>query len=163
MTADEVIAQLGLQPLPVEGGHFRETWRSSDLVTLPRFLSPKACGSAIYYLLTPETFSALHRLPTDEVYHFYLGAPVQMLLLEGGSAREVVLGPDIAAGQQLQFTVAAGVWQGSRLQDGQGFALLGTTMAPGFDLSDYEHGSRRRLLREFPMAAELITRLTGDN
>lgn len=160
LTAEQLIAHLGLQPLPIEGGYFRQTWRSPDVVTVPRFQSAKSCGTTIYYLLTPDTFSALHRLPTDEVYHFYLGDPVRLLLLGDSGVREVVLGPDIFGGQQVQFTVPRGVWQGSRL-DGEGkFALLGTTMSPGYDQADYEHGSREKLTREFPSAARLIARLT---
>ena len=162
LTAEQLIAHLGLQPLPLEGGYFRETWRSSDVVTIPRFASAKPCGTTIYYLLTSNTFSALHRLPTDEVYHFYLGVPVRMLLLDDSGPREVVLGPDVLAGQHVQFTVPRKVWQGSRLAHHGPFALLGTTMSPGFDFADYEPGSREQLMREFPSAAELISHLTGQ-
>src|SRR5207245_2095434 len=99
-----------------------------------RYGTDRWAGTAIYYLLTPDTFSALHRLPTDEVYHFYLGDPVEMLQLwPDGSGRVGTLGQDVRAGQLLQVIVPRGVWQGSRLRPGGAFALLGTTMAPGFD------------------------------
>lgn len=150
LTAARLIELLGLEPLPVEGGHYRETWRSP-------------AGSAIYYLLTdePDSFSALHRLPTDEVYHFYLGDPVEMLMLqEGGRMENVTLGPDVAAGQRVQHVVPRGVWQGSRLRAGGRFALLGTTMAPGFVPQDYECGVRDALVAAYPSAAEAIRRLT---
>jgi predicted cupin superfamily sugar epimerase len=163
-TAAEVIALLDLEPLPGEGGYYRETYRSGD--TLPatvlpaRYAAPKSAGTAIYYLLTPDTCSALHRLPTDEVFHFYLGGPVRMLQLSPDGRGEVVtLGTDLAAGQRPQVVVPRGVWQGSFLVDGP-FALLGTTMAPGFDFCDYEPGDRDRLTTSHPAFADLIRRLT---
>lgn len=150
LTAQRLIEVLGLAPLPIEGGHFRETWRSQ-------------AGSAIYYLLTdePDSFSALHRLPTDEVYHFYLGDPVDMLMLhQDGRVESATLGPDILKGQRVQHVVPRAVWQGSRLRSGGRFALLGTTMAPGFDPKGYEEGAREALLLTYPLAAEAIRRLT---
>jgi uncharacterized protein len=165
-TAEELIRLLRLEPLPREGGWYRETHRSAlqlpAAVLGPHYLSPRSAGTAIYYLLTPETASALHRLPTDEVFHFYLGDPVEMLQLgplprDGG--RIITLGPDILAGQHVQTVVPAGVWQGSLLREGGSFALLGTTMAPGFDFADYEAGERSVLAAAFPEFAERIGRL----
>lgn len=167
LTAREIIERLRLEPLPVEGGHFRQTWVADEVVAaeaLPaRYARAKAAGTAIYYLLTDEadSFSAFHRLPTDEVYHFYLGDPVeQWRLHEGGRVERVVLGPDLAAGQVVQHVAPRGVWQGSRLVPGGRVALLGTTMAPGFDPSDYEGGVRERLLSTHPAAADVIRALT---
>jgi uncharacterized protein len=158
MTPGEIIDLLGLQPLPLEGGYYRETYRSAA-----RFAADKSAATAIYYLLTPDTFSALHRLPTDEVFHLYLGGPVRMLQLgPDGTGREVVIGTDLAAGQRPQVVVSAGVWQGSRLAAGAAFALMGTTMAPGFDFSDYEGGDRRRLVGEYPAFAGEIRRLAVE-
>jgi predicted cupin superfamily sugar epimerase len=112
-------------------------------------------------LLTGDTFSEMHRLPTEEVFHFYLGGPVRMLqLLPAGGGQEVVLGPDLTAGQRPQVVVPPGVWQGSRLEPGAEFALLGATMAPGFDYADYEQGQRGRLIEQYPDFADLIRRLT---
>ncbi len=103
----------------------------------------------------------LHRLPADEVFHFYLGAPVTMLQLwPDGSGKEVILGPDLAAGQVPQLVVPAGVWQGTRLLGADGFALLGCTVAPGFDYADYRGGSRAELTAKWPAAAAEIARLT---
>lgn len=167
LDARRLVELLGLAPLPVEGGHFRQTWVAGDRLAadaLPgRYGREKPAGTAIYYLLTsePDSFSALHRLPTDEVYHFYLGDPVAMLMLgDAGRVEEVTLGPDLLAGQRVQHVVPAGVWQGSRLRPGGRFALLGTTMAPGFDGADYEGGVRERLVAEYPAAAAEIGRLT---
>jgi predicted cupin superfamily sugar epimerase len=164
-SAEEIIACLNLQPHPKEGGYFRETYRSTETLpasTLPaRYGGERSASTAIYYLLTPTTFSALHRLRTDEVFHFYLGSPVRMLqLAPDGTGRSVVLGPDILAGQQAQVVVPRGVWQGSLLEPGGTFALLGCTVAPGFDYTDYEHGTRAELLARYPDHAELIRRLT---
>jgi predicted cupin superfamily sugar epimerase len=152
--AADLIAALGLEPLLPEGGYYRETFRSVER------LGTKAMGTAIYYLLTAETFSALHRLPTEEVYHFYQGDPVQMLLLGPEGGRVVILGADVKAGQRPQFVVPRGVWQGSRVAPGGKYALMGTTMTPGYDPGDYEAGSRSRLMKEYPAVAELIRRLT---
>jgi uncharacterized protein len=165
LTAEELIALLALQPLPEEGGYYRETYRSAIWLTaavLPsHYGTDKAASTAIYYLLTPQCFSALHRLPTDEIFHFYLGSPVQMLQLEpGGRARVITLGTDLVSGQRPQAVVPAGVWQGSFLLPGGTYALLGTTMAPGFDAGDYEPADRNRLITEYPAFAELIQRLS---
>jgi predicted cupin superfamily sugar epimerase len=150
LSAARLIELLRLEPLPIEGGHFRQTWRSD-------------AGTAIYYLLSddPDSFSAMHRLPTDEVYHFYLGDAVEMLLLHpDGLVQNLTLGPDVLHGQHVQYVVPHGVWQGSRLQNGGRYALLGTTMAPGFDPKGYEGGSRERLIAEYPAAAAALERLT---
>ena len=166
LTAGQIIELLGLEPLPEEGGLFRQTYRSAEQVPAaalpPRYTAPRQFATAIYYLLTdePDSFSALHRLKSDEVYHFYLGDPVEMLLLHpDGSSERILLGRELAAGQQVQFVVPAGAWQGSRLIRG-GFALLGTTMAPGYEQDDFELGKREDLLRDYPGQAELIRGLT---
>jgi len=164
---EDLIAHFDLQPLPVEGGLFRRTYAADETIPLEalpeRYTAPKLFGSAIVYLLTGEadSFSALHRLPTDEVYHFYLGDPVELLLLypDGGS-RRVVLGQDVLNGQHVQYTVPRGVWQGSRLIAGGEYALLGTTMAPAYDDGDFELGPRDMLLAQYPERAELIGALT---
>ena len=159
MTADEVIALLKLQPHPVEGGFFRETYRSSE--SLSRADADRSLSTAIYYLLTPRTVSALHRLPGDEVFHFYRGDPVRMLQLwPDGSTRRIVLGTDLRAGQVPQLVVPGGVWQGSLLIEGGQFALLGATMAPGFDYADYGAGDRSEMTALYPEVAEMIERLT---
>src|SRR5688572_30145926 len=110
MTADELIALLRLQPHPKEGGFFRETYRGDEALAAaalaPRYGSARSVGTAIYYLLTPTTYSALHRLKSDEVFHFYLGGPVRMLqLFPDGGGETIILGPDLAQGHQLQTVV----------------------------------------------------------
>ena len=167
LTAEQIIRHLRLEPLPVEGGYFRQTHCADEKIpadALPvRYTAEKPFGTAIYFLLTaePDCFSALHKLPTEEVYHSYLGDAVEMLLLhpEGRSER-IILGHDILGGQRVQFTVPRGVWQGSRLLPGGRFALMGTTMAPGFTPPDFVGGDREELLREFPAEADLVRALT---
>ncbi|HEX4002973.1 MAG TPA: cupin domain-containing protein [Candidatus Acidoferrales bacterium] len=165
LTPDQLRELLKMRPLPVEGGYFSENYRAKD--TLPASALPdsypgeRPLSTAIYYMLTPETFSALHRLRGDEVFHFYLGDPVEMLQLKpGGTGEAVLLGQDVAAGMRLQHVVPAGTWQGARLAPGGKFALMGTTMAPGFDPQDYEAGNRAELAAQYPQYSALITWLT---
>jgi predicted cupin superfamily sugar epimerase len=165
LTAQRLIALLDLRPLPREGGWYRETYRADWLLPAaalaPRYPAARSAGTAIYYLLTSDTCSALHRLAGDEVFHFYLGDAVEMLQLDpqSGTGQIITLGPDLLAGQRPQVVVSRGVWQGSRLHSGGAFALLGTTMAPGFDIADYEHGDAGRLAAAFPAFAERIRSL----
>src|SRR5580704_10947611 len=161
MTADEVREMLKLTPLQPEGGFFRETYRSRWQVSaeyLPEGThGSRSIGTAIYFMITPETFSALHRLPGTEIFHFYLGDPVIMLqLLPDGSPRTITLWNDIAHGQQPQVVVRGNVWQGSRLAPGGKFALMGTTMSPGFDYADFEVGEDEKLMAQYPEAADKI-------
>src|ERR1041384_1819064 len=165
ITADEIRRVLKLQPHPAEGGYFVETYRSGHLFTpesLPDgYSGPRSASTAIYYLLTPDNFSAMHRLRGDEIFHFYLGDPVELLQINANGIGEVfVLGQDIVADMKLQHMVPGGAWQGSRLRAGGKYALLGTTVVPGFDYQDFEIGERDELLTEFPQFAELIKALT---
>jgi predicted cupin superfamily sugar epimerase len=165
MTADEIKRLLQLETHPREGGYFRQTWKSEEeipLAALPsRYSGVRAAGTAIYYLLEPSTFSEMHRLISDEVFHFYYGDPVEMLQLwPDGSSRVVQLGSDLANGMLPQLVVPQGVWQGSRLAPGGHVALLGCTVSPGFDYADYETGSRAELVREYPDSAALIEAMT---
>ncbi|HEY0795889.1 MAG TPA: cupin domain-containing protein [Acidisarcina sp.] len=168
MTAEEIKAMLGLKPHPREGGCFVRTWESREVVPQaalpPCYTGARASGTAIYYLLEPDTFSEMHRLKSDEVFHFYLGAPVEMLQLwPDGTSRVVVLGHDLAAGMRPQLVVPQGVWQGSRMPAGAGeerFALLGCTVSPGFDFDDYEAGDRAALVRDYPVHRAMIEALT---
>jgi predicted cupin superfamily sugar epimerase len=137
MTADEVIARLGLEPLSGEGGYYRQTWSSSGGEGCP-----DPIGTAIYYLVTPDSWSALHRLTLDEVFHVYLGDPCEMVMLsDAGEMVHIRLGSDIVNGETVQHVVPAGWWQGTRLAQGGSWALLGTTMAPGFRPDVFELAS----------------------
>jgi predicted cupin superfamily sugar epimerase len=159
MTAAEIKQWLGLEPHPVEGGFFRRTYTSPGTVDLPR--GRRQQGTAIYYLLEPGTFSEMHALASDEIFHFYLGDPVEMLQLhpDGRSALNT-LGSDLSAGQHVQLVVPAGVWQGTRLIGDGKVALLGCTVTPGFDFADYRSASCEELAAQWPDQAERIRALT---
>jgi len=164
ITAEELIRKLNLIPHP-EGGYYRETYRCPEILPRTaldeRYSAARATGTAIYYLLTVDTCSRLHRLQSDEIYHFYLGDPVTMLhLYPDGTARELVIGLNIASGELPQVVIPRGIWQGSFVRPGGRFALLGATVAPGFDFADYEAGERANLLRQYPAQKELVLRLT---
>jgi len=165
--ARKIIEKLGLIPLPTEGGYYRETYRSEHIlqpgISGSQYNTLKSLCTAIYYLLTPDTFSRLHRLPSDEIYHFYAGDPVCLLLLHpDGSSQEIMLGNDVPGGEQPQFVIPALSWQGSFLKQGGKYALLGTTMAPGYDQADYEDSHYRELLERSPDKRELILRLSPE-
>ena len=165
MTADEIKRRLSLEPLLPEGGYFRETYRcdeGADRACLPaRYGGPRAFSTAIYFLLTDDTRSRLHRLSSDEIFHFLLSSPVTMLQLHpDGRAETITLGVDLTAGQQPQVVVPRGTWQGGLLVKGGDWALMGVTVAPGFDYADYEDGDGEALARQFPDAAGMIGKLT---
>lgn len=149
MTAADVIRALDLQPHPIEGGHFRETYRDRH-------------STAIYYLLAGDAVSEMHRLPGAEVFHWYAGDPVRQLQLHPDRRAELcILGPDLLAGQVPQLVVPGGVWQGSHPLPGpHGWSLLGATMAPGFRYEDYATGGRAELTAGWPGWDELLTLLT---
>ncbi|MFE9393265.1 cupin domain-containing protein [Streptomyces sp. NPDC006784] len=181
VTAEALAAHYGLEPLPREGGRFRRLWAG------PERGDGRPEGSAIVMLLTdaPDDYCALHRLPSDEVWHHYLGSPLELLLLgPEGTSRTPVLGPDVlGAGHQVQLTVPAGTWMGARVarhgtggpepggpnpsEPGPGeprgragtWTLFGCTMAPGYTDADYEHGDAEALARAYPEHAGLIREL----
>jgi len=163
--AKKIIEKLQLKPLEMEGGYFRRTYTSGQETNFDLDSSKKIRpnASAIYFFLTPETHSKIHRLPIDEVYHFYLGDPVELLLLDkNGKAEVIELGTDILNDAQTQFVVPKNAWQGSRLKLGGEFALLGTTMAPAFEYIDFETPEDlQNLQSQYPSSfADLIKSLS---
>jgi predicted cupin superfamily sugar epimerase len=159
VTAEEIKRLLKLDPHPIEGGHFRRTYTSAATLEMPRGIRP--AGTAIYYLLEPGTFSEMHLLDSDEIFHFYLGDPVEMLqLYPDGRSALFTLGQDLAAGQHVQLVVAAGVWQGTRLIGDGKVALLGCTVTPGFDFADYRNASHDELAAKWPSQSARIRALT---
>jgi uncharacterized protein len=152
----EVVAALGLEPLPLEGGLFRQTWVGEERGGRP-------LGTAIVVLLAAEGghFSAMHRLPIDEVWFFQGGDPIELLLLEPGTAgRVATLGPDVLGGHELQVVVKAGTWMGARTAPGGTWSLFATSMAPGFVPADYDGGDRDALVAAWPQHEALIQVLT---
>ncbi|HSU18806.1 MAG TPA: cupin domain-containing protein [Acidobacteriaceae bacterium] len=174
LTAAEVKSLLRLQPHPREGGWYVRTYEAAEtlaphLFDDRRYNGLRRMSTAIYYLLEPGTFSEMHMLLSDEVFHHYAGDPVEMLqLLPDGSSRRVHIGKDLRAGQHPQLVVPRGIWQGSRLErfaqvaknDAAHWALLGCTVSPGFEFSDYRTGHRADLVSRWPAEADLITALT---
>ena len=165
MTAEQIIKLFAMKPLPREGGYYVETFRAAEKIkkaALPVNLSGnRNIATAILYLLTADTFSALHRLKSDEIFHFYLGDPVTMLkLYPDGSTELITLGHDILNGQKIQTLVPKNTWQGAFINGGGQFALMGCTVAPGFDPDDYQQADREELVKLYPARKELITRLT---
>ena len=161
MTADDVKRILGLHPHPREGGWFVRTYVADESVELARYGGPRFTSTAIYYLLEPDTFSEMHLLQSDEMFHHYMGGAVEMLqLFEDGRSEVMVIGTDLEAGQRPQVLVKRGVWQGSRLLKAEGFALLGCTVSPGFEFVDYAAMGREEMVERWLGEAERIGLLT---
>lgn len=163
----KIIAHLNLQPLPYEGGWFAQTYKSKDILAksaLPkRYPASRILGTAIVYLMTPtqDGFSALHRLRGDEILHYYLGDPVESLLLYPDSSyKRFVIGPDILNGQVVQLVIPAGTWQGHRVSPGGSYSLIGSTMSPGYEDEDFELGKRDEICQKYPGLTDEIMALT---
>jgi len=160
------IKKLRLEPHP-EGGFYRQTYKADQVLPRealpPTFTGPRVVSTAIYFLLEGKSFSAFHRLRSDELWHFYTGAPVLVHVIgESGEYSKILLGSDPDAGEQLQAVVKAGRWFASHVKDGKSFALVGCTVAPGFDFEDFELAKREELTRHYPQHRELIEKLTRD-
>lgn len=168
MTAQEIIRQLDLKPLPEEGGYYRETYRGNAASLPARSFgiesnSERSVSTAIYYLVIPESFSALHKVKSDEIFHFYGGDPVEMIQIhEDGKLERFTIGNDVLAGEEPQVVVPRGVWQALRLKQGGKWALMGTTVAPGFEFEDFEIAPREQLINTFPQHRNDITRFTRE-
>jgi len=164
-SAQQIIGHFDMRPLPQEGGWYVETYRAAEKIAQAgldiRYTGDRCHSTAILYLLTPQTCSKIHRVKSDEIFHYYLGDPVKMLwLCPDGSSRDIIIGPDILNGQQVQVVVPHGVWQGARLLDGGLWCLMSCTVAPGFEFADYEHGKRDELIRRWASRAKEIELLT---
>jgi predicted cupin superfamily sugar epimerase len=166
-TAAALIQHFAMAQVPQEGPWFTLTYTSDDMLPLAalprRYDGPRAAGSAIIGLITRTEFSAMHRLKTDEMWHYYGGDPLHMLVLHpDGRGEEVVLGSDVLGGQKLQYVVPRGCWQGA-MPAGTGadtYSLFGDTLAPGFAYADFEMGYRRELQQAYPRFAAAIAQLT---
>ena len=162
--AQDWIDRLDLSPHP-EGGYYRVTYQSTLTIAqgaLPSAFRGDRCAStAIYFLLSEKDFSAFHRLASDELWHFYAGSALIVYVIDAeGNYSELHLGNGFEAGEVFQAVVKAGSWFGSRLKDSAGFALVGCTVAPGFDFADFEMAKRSELIASYPEHRKLIEELT---
>ncbi len=159
------IEKLALARHP-EGGFFRQTYKSDRLIArdaLPGFPGERAASTAIYFLLEGEHFSAFHRLRADEIWHFYAGSPLLVHVIEpSGAYSSLLLGNNPDAGQMFQEILRAGSWFGSHVANWKGWALVGCTVAPGFEFEDFEMAKREELVKEYPLHKEIIEKLTRD-
>lgn len=157
----KLVSQLNLTPHP-EGGWYRETFRShGKFEGEGEFPEGRNFFTSIYFLISGDNFSALHRIRSDESWHFYSGDPLEIVEIDTeGSLRSVILGPNIENGQQLQYTVPAGNWFGSRVLRGGQYSLVGCTVAPGFDFRDFEMAGRDQMISMYPAHEAVITQMT---
>jgi predicted cupin superfamily sugar epimerase len=157
--ARQVIARLGLAPLPHEGGYFREIWTSSA-----RLPSGRGMASAIYFLLMPNEFSAFHRMAAEELWNFHSGDPVEHVQLDAKTGGAIItrLGPEILNGDRPWLVVPGNVWQGARIVPGggRGWALVSCGVAPAWDRAEFELGNASELRRLFPANDGLVRELT---
>jgi hypothetical protein len=158
------VQKLGLEPHP-EGGYFRQTYRA-DLVLLkeslpPEFTGARAVSTAIYFLLEGKSFSAFHRLRSDELWHFYTGSTLTVHVIDkNGLHSRIQMGRDAEAGEVFQAVVKAGCWFAAQTRDENQFALVGCTVSPGFDFADFEIAKRDELVQPYPQHREIIEKLT---
>ncbi|WP_422104089.1 cupin domain-containing protein [Winogradskyella sp.] len=159
-----IIEQLDLQPHP-EGGYFKETYRSAGVIK-PDSLNASYNGersysTCIYFLLTSESFSALHRIKQDEIWHFYAGSPIRLhMISESGEHTEHSIGNDFSKGHVPQFVVPGGNWFAAEVIEKEAYALVGCTVSPGFSFEDFELKPRKDLTELFPHLESIVARLT---
>ncbi|MFN8582010.1 MAG: cupin domain-containing protein [Gemmatimonadaceae bacterium] len=157
---ESLIAHFKLVPLPAEGTLFASVWRSRE-----EFPDGKPVGTSIVAMYSddPPSMSRFHRLPVDEVWHFYSGDPLRLILLApDGTDRDVIMGSDPLSGHQVQLVIPAGTWQAGHLVPGGRYALFGCTMAPGFTDDMFVGGTRDELLASHPSRRDDIDRLACD-
>ena len=164
LSAQTYIQALQMQAHP-EGGFFKESYRSTHLIDVSgapdSTPAPRSVCTAIYFLLEKGNFSALHRIKSDEVWHFYAGQALEVLELRAtGELIRTLLGPDILRGHLHQYVVPADTWFAARVVDGGAFSLVGCTVAPGFDFADFCLAERNALLDTYPLHGEIIQALT---
>ena len=159
MNKQQLIEHLNLEAHP-EGGFFKETYRSQVFIdNLQDFNGPRNCSTSIYFLLTEDSKSHLHRIKSDEVWHFYEGNPLRIVMLSPeGDYSEKILGKNLEQGQEYQFVVPAGYWFGSEVIEGGSYSLVGCTVAPGFDFNDFEMADKQQMIKDFPKHSDFLKR-----
>lgn len=164
MNVEELVKHLGLSPHP-EGGYYKETYRSGGIISeaaLPKeFGGDRNFATAIYFLIEKNNFSALHKIKSDETWHFYAGDALEVIEInEHGELKLTLVGNRITEGEVFQYTVKANTWFGSRVKKGGNYSLVGCTVAPGFDFSDFEMAERATLSAQHPQHKLMIEEMT---
>ena len=159
-----IIEQLELLPHP-EGGYFKETYRSTGFIKSnslgAHYSGERNYSTCIYFLLTSESFSALHRINQDEIWHFYEGSPIRLhMISETGTHSEHIIGNNLSQGEVPQFVVPGGYWFAAEVIQEGAYSLVGCTVAPGFSFEDFELKSQKELTNLFPHLEQTIARLT---
>lgn len=164
MNAKQVIELMKLEPLQGEGGFFRRTYCSTQTAEYRNAVRPIV--SAIYYLITPDDFSALHLLQRDEIFHFYAGDSIEVVKIKNGIPETIHFGNNLADGEVPQVIVEGGEWQALRISDSSktrhGWALVGTTVSPAFEYDDFLVGKRSELKTKFPHLSSLVEKFTRE-
>lgn len=166
MTVDTLVKELNLLPHP-EGGYYKETYRSEGTIAqaclLPDFSGERNMATGIYFLIEKGNFSALHKIKSDETWHFYYGDVLEVIEInEQGDLMITKIGSNILKGETFQYTVKANTWFGSRVSTNGNFSLVGCTVYPGFDFNDFELAKRDDLIKLFPKHQTIITELTRE-
>lgn len=161
---EQLIERLELEPHP-EGGYFKETYRSAEVITSDslsnNYKGSRNCSTCIYFLLTPEMFSSFHKIHQDEVWHFYQGSPIELhIISESGSHESHIIGNDLSKGETPQLVVPGNHWFASKVIDPDSYSLVGCTVSPGFDFQDFTLADRKNLILKFPEHMELIKAFT---
>lgn len=163
---EELIKKLELQPHP-EGGYFKETYRSSGEINNEslgiEYKGKRNYSTCIYFLMTTESFSAFHRINQDEIWHFYEGSPIRLhIISEEGNHTTHIIGRDFSKGEVPQLVVPGQHWFAAEVIKDDSYSLIGCTVAPEFDFSDFELPTRKELVNKFPKHKEVILQLTHE-
>jgi predicted cupin superfamily sugar epimerase len=166
MNVGSLVKELDLLPHP-EGGYYKETYRSEGKITQaclsPDFFGDRNMATGIYFLIEKGNFSALHKIKSDETWHFYYGDALEVIEInEQGILTITKIGSHLLQGQTFQYTVKANTWFGSRVSANGNFSLVGCTVYPGFDFNDFELAKRDDLIKLFPKHQTIITELTRE-
>ncbi len=164
MTVETLVKELNLLPHP-EGGYYKETYRSEGTIKqtclTSDFSGDRNIATGIYFLIEKGNFSALHKIKSDETWHFYYGDALEVIEInEQGNLTITQIGSNLQKGETFQYTVKANTWFGSRVSANGSFSLVGCTVYPGFDFNDFELAQQQDLIQLFPQHRQLILELT---
>lgn len=158
MTAKDIIDKLQLKPHP-EGGFYSETYRSAERIT-NNYGNKRSVCTAIYYMLEKEDRSHFHRIKSDELWFFHAGEPLEIVMLQNGEIKTILLGNNIQNGEVPQAIIPANTWFAAKIKNGKGFSLVSCTVAPGFDFEDFELAKRDDLIQQYPNLKKIIEEFT---